>query len=124
MAANVGTLIGNLFGAVLRSVLTEEQLLKWGWRIPFWCGLLIAFVAIYLRLHGHEHHPNEGRYGSESSSGVGEQEEPLPKYPIREALRRENLVALISATLTPMLWGAGFYISFVWMGKCLLWYSE
>lgn len=112
MAANIGTLLGNLVGALLRTVLTDEQLLNWGWRIPFWSGLLISCVAVYLRLYGEEHHPNEGHYDNENS---GSQEQSLPKYPIREAVRRENLTALIAATLTPMLWGAGFYLSFVWM---------
>ena len=51
MAANVGTLLGNFVGAFLRSVLTEEQLVSWGWRIPFLSGILIAFVAVYLKLH-------------------------------------------------------------------------
>jgi len=112
MAANIGTLLGNLVGALLRTLLTEEELLDWGWRIPFWSGILISFVAIYLRLKGEEHHPNEGQYAGGDSQDT---EQPLPKHPLREAVRRENLTALISATLTPMLWGAGFYLSFVWM---------
>ena len=29
MAANVGTLLGNFVGAILRSTLTEEQLVNW-----------------------------------------------------------------------------------------------
>lgn len=110
MAANVGTLLGNFVGALLRTVLTDEQLHSWGWRIPFWSGLLIALVAAYLRLHGEEHHPNEGEYDNN-----GESEHSQPKHPLREAVQRDNLTALCSATLTPMLWGAGFYVSFVWM---------
>ena len=112
MAANIGTLLGNLVGALLRTVLTHEQLLAWGWRIPFWSGILISLVAIYLRIKGHEHHPNEGHYDHEDSE-VSDQQNP--KHPLREAIRKENLTALISATLTPMLWGAGYYVSFVWM---------
>ena len=111
MAANIGTLLGNLVGALLRTLLTNEELLAWGWRIPFWNGILISFVAIYLQIHGHEHHPNEGQYQSDGDTT----EQSLPKHPFSEALKRENLPALISATFTPMLWGAGFYLSFVWM---------
>ena len=138
MAANIGTLLGNFVGAILRSSLTEEQLLSWGWRIPFLSGILIALVAVYLKLHGEEHHPNAGIYDSEPS-GEGDQLEES-KHPLRESFRRENLPALVSATLTPMLWGAGvscvvvspfssnalvftnltfqpekFYLSFVWL---------
>mmetsp|Transcript_23922 Transcript_23922/g.56641 ORF Transcript_23922/g.56641 Transcript_23922/m.56641 type:complete len:484 (-) Transcript_23922:1221-2672(-) len=120
MAANVGTLLGNLVGALLRTVLTDQQLYSFGWRIPFWSGLLIAFVAAFLKATGVEHHPNEGQYDTgerdrSESESAEQQLQELPKHPIREALRRENISALVSATLVPMLWGAGFYISFVWM---------
>mmetsp|Transcript_15669 Transcript_15669/g.33931 ORF Transcript_15669/g.33931 Transcript_15669/m.33931 type:complete len:473 (-) Transcript_15669:125-1543(-) len=114
MAANIGTLLGNFVGAVLRSILTEEQLLSWGWRIPFWSGILIAGVAMYLKLHGEEHHPNAGEYDTEDT-GDSDAEPVRPKHPLRESFRRENMPALISATLVPMLWGAGFYVTFVWM---------
>lgn len=110
-AANIGTLLGNLVGAFLRTILTNEQLYSWGWRIPFLSGIIIAFVAVFLKIHGEEHHPNEGEYDQEESSeSLGQS-----KHPLREALKKENRAALISATLTPMLWGAGFYLSFVWM---------
>ncbi len=110
-AANIGTLLGNLVGAFLRTILTNEQLYSWGWRIPFLSGIIIAFVAIFLKIYGEEHHPNEGEYDQEESQeSLGQS-----KHPLREALRKENRPALISATLTPMLWGAGFYVSFVWM---------
>jgi len=124
MAANFGTLLGNFVGATLRSVLTEEQLVSWGWRIPFLSGILIAGVAGYLKIHGEEHHPNAGEYDYDTEDNNNanndqerEEEEVVvrPKHPLRESFRKENLAALVSATLTPMLWGAGFYISFVWM---------
>ena len=111
MAANIGTLLGNFVGAFLRTILTEEQLISFGWRIPFLSGILIAFVAIYLKLHGEEHHPNAGIYDSEESGEGQEEEAPealtKSKHPLRESIRKENMPALISATLTPMLWGAG-----------------
>ena len=110
MAANCGTLLGNVVGAVMRTMLTDEELLAWGWRIPFLSGILIAFVAIYLRLHGKEHNPNADHYDDDASHN---QEEA--KHPLSEVFKRENLPALGSATLTPMLWGAGFYTTFVWM---------
>lgn len=91
----------------MRTVLTDEQLVAWGWRIPFLSGILIAFVAIYLRTHGQEHNPNAGEYDDDSQCNSTEEE----KHPLREVFKRENLPALASATLTPMLWGAGFYTS-------------
>ena len=110
MAANCGTLLGNIVGAIMRTALTDEQLVAWGWRIPFLSGILIAFVAIYLRTHGKEHNPNEGQYDDDVNVATEE-----AKHPLREVFKKENLPALCSATLTPMLWGAGFYTTFVWM---------
>jgi len=118
MAANIGTLLGNIVGAILRSALNEEQLVAWGWRIPFLSGILIAFVALYLQWFGAEHHPNSGIYDDPPPQDTSEEEDEslrVSRHPLRESVRRENLPALVSATLTPMLWGAGFYISFVWM---------
>jgi MHS family proline/betaine transporter-like MFS transporter len=43
------TVLAALFGAVLASALTSEQMNTWGWRIPFVFGLLIGPVALYLR---------------------------------------------------------------------------
>jgi MHS family proline/betaine transporter-like MFS transporter len=116
VASNCGTLLGNLVGAFMRSALTDEQLLSWGWRIPFLSGILIAFVAMYLRDHGAEHNPNAGKYDDDEvhSDDVSKQKTES-KHLLGEVFKRENLPALGSATLTPMLWGAGFYTSFVWM---------
>ncbi|MDT8913856.1 MFS transporter [Amycolatopsis sp. PS_44_ISF1] len=48
-----GTLTGYAFGAtiatVLSAVLTDQQLLSWGWRIPFLIALPLGAVGLYLR---------------------------------------------------------------------------
>ncbi|MCC8394730.1 MFS transporter [Paraburkholderia sp. MMS20-SJTR3] len=43
------TLLASLFGAVLTSTLSTEQLESWGWRIPFLFGLLIGPIGLYIR---------------------------------------------------------------------------
>jgi len=49
----VGTFTGYLFGAtiatVMAGVLTDEQMLSWGWRLPFFVALPLGLVGVYLR---------------------------------------------------------------------------
>ena len=92
----------------MRTILTDEELIAWGWRIPFLSGILIAFVAIYLHTHGKEHNPNSSHYDDDNDEFLSGEE---VKHPLSEVFKKENLPALGSATLTPMLWGAGFYTS-------------
>mmetsp|Transcript_6435 Transcript_6435/g.14034 ORF Transcript_6435/g.14034 Transcript_6435/m.14034 type:complete len:499 (-) Transcript_6435:41-1537(-) len=115
MAANVGTMLGNLFGALLRTVLTRDQLVRWGWRIPFWSGIANAFVAVFLHYYGEEYHPNAGEYDDTGAGRRGKEEEAPVQNPLRQVFRRENLPMLLSIAMTSSLWGAGFYTSFVWM---------
>jgi MFS transporter, MHS family, proline/betaine transporter len=48
-----GTFTGYLLGAVIVTVagaaLTEQQLLDWGWRLPFFVALPLGLVGVYLR---------------------------------------------------------------------------
>lgn len=120
MAANSGIILGNLVGALLRQLLTDDQLVQWGWRAAFISGGAILPVAIFLRLYGREHHPNEGEYDSnnegedEASEGIAGLTASQQKHPLREAVKRENWPALLSSILVPMLYGGGYYISVVW----------
>jgi MHS family proline/betaine transporter-like MFS transporter len=45
----VTALVASAFGVVLTSTLTQDQLLDWGWRVPFFFGLLIGPVGLYIR---------------------------------------------------------------------------
>lgn len=114
VATELGAQLGNIVGATLRDVLTEEELYAWGWRVPFLCGILIAFVALYLKHTAAEINPHATAL-SGGNDGDDDTRLVKPENPIRVALRKENRRALLSATLTPMIWGSGFYISFVWM---------
>jgi MFS transporter, MHS family, proline/betaine transporter len=42
-------LVASAFGVVLTSALAPDQLLDWGWRLPFFFGLLIGPVGLYIR---------------------------------------------------------------------------
>jgi MHS family proline/betaine transporter-like MFS transporter len=43
------TLLAAIFGVVLTGNLSAEQMNSWGWRLPFFFGLLIGPVAYYIR---------------------------------------------------------------------------
>lgn len=45
----IGTLIGSIVGLVLTSVLTADQMSEFGWRIPFFIGGALGFVALLVR---------------------------------------------------------------------------
>lgn len=123
-ASGIGVLIGNIVGAVIRTVLTDEELYAWGWRIPFLSGIVIGFVALSIQLFGQEYNPNAGFYNQQRDSVTVD--EPLqpsygtqvtscqPSHPLRESFRRENLAALFASALVPMLAGANYYVTFVW----------
>lgn len=44
-------LLGSGFGALLTSAMTPADLQAWGWRIPFFFGVLIGPIGIYIRNH-------------------------------------------------------------------------
>ncbi|MHC1745738.1 MAG: MFS transporter [Negativicutes bacterium] len=45
----VGLLLGSGSGALLSSLLSPEAMNAWGWRLPFWSGMLIAMYGFYVR---------------------------------------------------------------------------
>jgi MHS family proline/betaine transporter-like MFS transporter len=47
----VTALVASSFGVALSTMLAPDQLLSWGWRIPFFFGLLIGPVGFYIRSH-------------------------------------------------------------------------
>jgi len=104
----------------MRAVLNENQLKTWGWRIPFLSGILVSLCGIYLKyycdedaieeMHGH----GRGNEGTENDN-VDTPMPPPPMNPIKEAFKRKNLRSLLAASLVPMIWSSGFYITFVWM---------
>ncbi|WP_310631677.1 MFS transporter [Paraburkholderia sp.] len=47
-------LLGAVFGLVLTHRLSPQALEAWGWRVPFWFGLLVLPVGVYLRRRLHD----------------------------------------------------------------------
>lgn len=44
-----GSLLGSATAALLTSLLTNEQMLDWGWRVPFIMGAVLLAVGVYIR---------------------------------------------------------------------------
>jgi MHS family proline/betaine transporter-like MFS transporter len=140
-AGNFGTFLGGAVAYGLRSSLTMDQMLRWGWRIPFLSGIMISFCGIYLRyfceddeiLPGHApvqvpttevDDTNHLENSQEEEPALDDDGHSLPSIPVtpeprvnplRVAFSRENRRALLSSAMVPMVWSGGFYLSFVWM---------
>jgi MFS transporter, MHS family, proline/betaine transporter len=82
--ASTGTVsvIVALFGIVLTTQLTHEQLVDWGWRVPYFFGLLVGPAGLYIR------------------SRVSETPEYLnaktKTVPVRELLNRQPVQVLLA----------------------------
>ena len=51
--ATSGILLGSAIGALISGILTEEQLMNWGWRVPFLFGGLVAVTGYLIRRNIH-----------------------------------------------------------------------
>ncbi len=120
----IGSVMANLVGALLRTLLTEEEIVQFGWRVAFLTGILIAPVAVLLHAYGEESSVNdvdlnvqEGEHSQIMTQHVDSiiSSSSHQSRPLAEALQRKNWLALLSTFLTPMLAGAGYYVTFVWM---------
>ena len=52
----LGMLLATLVNLLLNTILTEEQFLSFGWRIPFWSSIILILVGFYIR-HSVEESP-------------------------------------------------------------------
>ena len=59
-------LMGSGIAALLTYQLSSEQLLDWGWRVPFLIGTLIMPVGVYLRRHIVEEPPKQAKAAGSS----------------------------------------------------------
>lgn len=51
---NMGLVAGSLVAALMTHFLTTEELMAWGWRVPFWVGGSLGIISFYLRSQMHE----------------------------------------------------------------------
>jgi MHS family alpha-ketoglutarate permease-like MFS transporter len=65
-----GQLVASLVMVILQTLLTHDQMLRFGWRIPFVIGALTAIVALFLRMSLHEAARTQERESQETGSVV------------------------------------------------------
>lgn len=99
---SAGTLLGSGVGAVVASFMSTEDLVAWGWRIPFLLGIVLGGFTLFLR----------------RSTGDGPAHEPAPEprkgLPLIAAIRDDWRDMLRAAGLSLAL-GSNFYIVFVYL---------
>jgi MFS transporter, MHS family, proline/betaine transporter len=99
-----GLLVGSGMGGLLGTVLSEDALNAWGWRIPFILGMVVALVGLYLRL----------RIEDTPAFRIIEVKEEVTEAPVKESFTahwRESLTA-IGFTLA---WTVAYYILLTYM---------
>ena len=94
--AGIITFLASLFGVVLTTALTHDQLIDWGWRIPYVFGMLIGPAGLYIR-----------RRIIETSEFL-EAEKPATT-PIGDLLRRHPLPTLLALGIS-IISNSSFYI--------------
>jgi MHS family proline/betaine transporter-like MFS transporter len=104
-----GLLLGSLLNLLLSSILTPEQIISWGWRIPFLMGFPLGIVGWYLRYKVKE----SGVFISEKSKLK------TPSFPIHELIKF-NYKNLSKAILLFSLGPISFYLGFVYIDAYLI----
>lgn len=54
LGTSSGTLLANLIWTVILTMLTKEEVLLWGWRIPFYASFVVMIAAVLIRMFVHE----------------------------------------------------------------------
>lgn len=99
-----GILLGSAVVTTIDGLTGEQAMLSWGWRVPFLSGVIILIVGTWLR-RGLEESPV-----FEQAREQGE----LEGFPLLEVLKQMPLKVLRLSGII-LLFGAGFYMLFVWM---------
>jgi MHS family proline/betaine transporter-like MFS transporter len=90
------TVLASLFGVSLTTLLTHQQLVDWGWRIPYFFGLLLGPAGLYIRAKVVE------------TPEFLEAEKP-PTVPLSDLLRRHPLPVLLALGIS-IISNASFYL--------------
>jgi MFS transporter, MHS family, proline/betaine transporter len=99
-----GLLVGSGMGALLGTVLSEDALNAWGWRIPFILGMVVALVGLYLRL----------RIEDTPAFRVIEEKEEITDAPVKESFTAHGGESVTAIGFT-VAWTVAYYILLTYM---------
>ncbi len=94
--AGIITVLASLFGITLTTLLTHQELVDWGWRIPYFFGMLIGPAGLYVR----------GKMLETPEFLEAEKPETIP---IMDLLRRHPLAVLLALGVS-IISNSSFYI--------------
>jgi MFS transporter, MHS family, proline/betaine transporter len=94
--AGLITAIASLFGLALNTLLSHDQLLSWGWRLPYLFGMLVGPAGLYIR----------SRLSETPDFLAAEQPEAMP---IRELLSKYPLPLVLGVGVS-IISNSSFYI--------------
>ncbi len=77
-AAGFGIMLATSSFAIVSFFLSEEQLLAWGWRIPFLSSFVVVFVALFIR---------QRLFETPAFRQVTQENVHTPEVPVREVVR-------------------------------------
>jgi len=101
VGATLGTLMGSAVGALISTLMAQEAVEAWGWRLPFIFGLVVGLSGLYIRRHLAE--PTEASSRPAEKGG-----------PIFEAFKL-HWRAMLSLAALNVLNAVGFYTAFVYV---------
>ncbi len=103
-STTVGILLASGVCGLVSSMLSQEQMLSWGWRIPFLLGLVSGVAAYFLR-----------KVAEESRMFLDLQESgETSKSPLLESLKEHwrSVLTILTATI---MFAVSFYLIFVYI---------
>jgi MHS family proline/betaine transporter-like MFS transporter len=108
--ATVGGLLGALAAASLHLLFSPEEVLSWGWRLPFFLGIPIGAIGLYIRLKVSE---------TPAFLSLAKRKQTA-RSPFKEALQRQSSkIGMIFLVVS--FQAVGFYLPFVYLPT---WLSE
>ncbi|HWL96449.1 MAG TPA: MFS transporter [Nocardioidaceae bacterium] len=100
----IGFLLGSLVVLGLTVVASEQQMVDWGWRIPFLIAAPLGIVGLFIRLRLEE----TPEFRSLAAEGK------VARSPIREVLTQSRRSILVATILSALI-HAGFYMLLVYL---------